>query len=424
MNARHTLLMAALLLLIAAVPGWSQGPADDVIVAISKAAPLHVQSALDEELFDYHVFEMDFAAINDRVRSTGRLRIHLGNQTFDLELEENNMRAEGFRKVHMSLDGNHTDLDPGPIVTFKGQLIGNPESDARLTITEDLFTGYIRTAGEALFIDPVEDFTRGTIRAKGGAVSHDVVVYSDSMIRGGKGDQCGVADEHDLRHSLELVGARADFLGAQELGNKTHQFRTLEVALECDGQYRTQFGNPGAFNRMEGIMNDVEGFIYEDELNLGINITFSGCWTSISGDPYTSLNASTTLSQMRNWWNANQRSVTRDNAHQFSGKDFSGGTIGIAFVGVICNSPSNAYGISQDISGSAARRRLTAHEIGHNLSAGHDNQSPVCPGVNCNGNGPIMCSFIQTGGSSAADNFSSCSFNDIDDHIDSVGGCI
>lgn len=417
-------LRLAMVLLLAAVPAMAQGPSnDELLVAISKQLSPEAQSALDAELFDYHVFELDLDKLNGRVRKDGRLNLHLGNKTFELRLEENNLRGQGYRRAALSADGVEL-VDPGPITTFRGTIAGDSESVVRLSVTPDLFSGFIYSGGEMLFVDPVSDFTRGLKLPKAAAPGRgDVVVYLEKNHRGNPAGSCGVPGHKGLGPDhAHLSGQRGDLLdnlGLSEV-TKTHQFRTFEIALECDGQYHSIYGLNGGVNRMEGIMNDVDGFIYVSELNLGINVVFSGCWTSISGDPYTSLNASTTLNQMANWWAANGDGLapSRDATHQFSGKDFSGSTIGIAFVGVICTNPDLSVGISQDISSSAGRRRLTAHELGHNLSANHDS------GVNCSGNGPIMCPSIQTGGSSAADDFSNASLNSIDNHIDSFGSCI
>ena len=61
-----------------------------------------------------------------------------------------------------------------------------------------------------------------------------------------------------------------------------------------------------------------------------------------------------------------------DAVHLFYGGDpFSGGTIGCAFVGAICDSWS--FGVNQiGWTGSLALQAvLVAHELGHNLDAGH-----------------------------------------------------
>lgn len=415
-------LSLTLIAFLAAIPVLAETTQSDdstpVIVGLSKQSSPAVSDALDAAFFSYHVFELDLPAIDHQVRSTGRLDIHLGNQTHRLELEENNLRDENFRWFSLDKEGSR-DLEPGPITTFRGTVVGDPDSIVRLSVAPDMFTGFIWQNGAMLTIDPVSDFTRGLrLRGSERPAAGDVVVYLESDIADLHGGGCGTKAYHDL--SDTGLGVASKVLPTYDF-TKGFVFRTLEVALECDGQYHQAFGMNGAINRMEGIMNSVDGVIYRNELNLGINVVFAGCWTSIPNDPYTSLNASTTLNQMANWWNANGDNFapTRDVTHQFSGKNFTGSTIGIAFVGVICNNRPASVGISQDVSGSASRRRLTAHEIGHNLSANHDGG-----GVNCGGNGPIMCPSIQSGGSSAADDFSNQSLNSIDNHIDSFGSCI
>ena len=425
MTTRFTTgLSLALLAIFAALPTFAIDP--DAISVAPKVSSMEVLQALDAEFHAYQIFELDLRTIDRRVRSHGALDLHLGNRSFPLKLEENDLRSADFRWVELRRDGLR-DLEPGPVTTFRGTVAGDPDSVVRLTVTPELFTGFIYTGDEMFYVDPVADFTSGLALGEGlrPAVG-DVVVYREIDQRHLKAGTCASSHEHDLGEFLDtLPSARAsafESLGidlSQQV-EETHQFRTLEVALECDGQYRARFGQTGAINRMEGVMNDVDGFIYRSELNLGINVVFAGCWQNAGTDPYTSLNASTTLNQMANFWSGDGAGIapSRDVVHQFSGKNFSGSTIGIAFVGVICRNRSLSVGISQDVSGSATRRRLTAHEIGHNLSANHDSSA------GCGGNGPIMCPSIQSGGSSAADDFSNQSFNSIDNHIDNFGGCI
>jgi hypothetical protein len=78
------------------------------------------------------------------------------------------------------------------------------------------------------------------------------------------------------------------------------------------------------------------------------------------------------LNQFRNQWNTQHSTIVRDVAHHFTRKNIQGSTIGIAWIGVVCNKPW-AYGLAQsDFSTSFAYvTDLSAHEIGHNWNAGH-----------------------------------------------------
>jgi hypothetical protein len=107
-------------------------------------------------------------------------------------------------------------------------------------------------------------------------------------------------------------------------------------------------------------------------------------------DPYTTNSPGSLLPQFANYWNANRGGVARDVAHLFTGRPMgqvSGGTIGIAYVGVVCNLGS-AYGVSQSRFSNNWNYRVavTAHEIGHNFNAAHCDSAPPC-NIMCSGVG-------------------------------------
>lgn len=149
--------------------------------------------------------------------------------------------------------------------------------------------------------------------------------------------------------------------------------QVIEVATEADYQWVTQAGGATqANNEILGILNLVDG-IYRRDLNLSISVTYQHAWTIT--DPYPSGSLNATLDTFITYWNTNypRTQYPRDTAHLFSGK-YS--YQGLAYVGVICRSPSYAYGLSGR-SGSVGHL-ITAHEIGHNLNAEHVDNSGIC----------------------------------------------
>jgi hypothetical protein len=405
---RMRLVTCALLALaiVAATPGFAAQKAE-LIVPASVQPDDHARARLDSLLYDFAVFELDTADLNERVRSTGQLSLHLNNQRFDLVLEPNDLRAPGYREVVM-VDGVAVEQEPGPVTTFKGHVAGDPSSIVRLSIAPDMFDGYVKTDADWVFIDPLTSYSD---EARIG----QVVVYREAAVRPEAGGECGA--EHLTRTARRIMDL--DLFAVNRLDEQienSHVRRNIQLANEGDGQLFQRYGNPGVFNFMSGVVNNVDG-IYGGQLNLDVTVVFQQAWSNPSTDPYTSLDATTTLNQFRNWWESNMGGTARDAAHHFSGKDFNGGTIGIAWVGVICNRPDLSYGVSQDMRNSTLNQRLTAHEIGHNLSAGHDSSS--C--ANCNGTGPIMCASIQSSGSNT---FSSCSKSSISNHVHNNGFCL
>jgi len=73
-------------------------------------------------------------------------------------------------------------------------------------------------------------------------------------------------------------------------------------------------------------------------------------------------------------------------AHMMTGRELDGTTIGIAFLGSVCNR-SRAYGLSQShfTTNMGYRITLTAHELGHSWNANHCDAAIPCY---------IMCSNV------------------------------
>ncbi len=390
-------------------PGLPQPPPEagrgvpEVIIPQASRPSAQVQRQLDRMLSDYAVLELPLAAMALQVRELGRLDLDLGGQVYPLELSPNDLRSPGYRAVVM-VDGRAVDLEPGPVTTFAGRVSGDPTSVVRLTVAPRFFAGYIKTDQEWIFLDPLRDYAAA-------AGPGQVVVYRDADVRPEAGGECG--SEH-----LRL--AARDLLPSLPVAKAHNTLRRMDIATDADAEYFQLYGVPGTFNRIAAVINGVDG-IFRSQINLFLNITFQQVWTNPASDPYTTNDIGTTLSQFTDWWNANRPTVNRDVAHLFAGKDFSGNFIGLAFLTVVCNNPSFSYALSQDLASSFLRVELLAHEIGHNLSAAHDDQAPVCPGVSCNGFGPIMCSIIQSNGSNT---FSSCSKSAINNHTHNNGSCL
>ena len=96
MNPTRTHALLALLslaFLVSALPTFAaQTPA--TLVGLAKAPTPSAAESFDQMLLRYGVFELDLAAVEQQVRS-GHLLLHLGNRTFDLRLEPNDLRVRG-----------------------------------------------------------------------------------------------------------------------------------------------------------------------------------------------------------------------------------------------------------------------------------------------------------------------------------------
>ena len=163
---------------------------------------------------------------------------------------------------------------------------------------------------------------------------------------------------------------------------------TAELACDADYEYFQHWGSvSGVQTRIESVINTMN-LQYERDVSITHAIT-TIIVRSSSSDPYSRKGASQLLNQFRAEWNSNQSGVVRDVAHLFTGRALTGSTIGIAWVGTVCNL-GYAYGLveSDFTSNFSCVTDLSAHEIGHNWGAGH------CSCSNYTMNASITCSNV------------------------------
>jgi hypothetical protein len=393
------LFVFSLLLGLGTAPAALAGPFQPAEVSPSPQA----RQALDAHLYDYRVVELPLGALERAVRTQGRLDLVLRGRSYALDVERIDLRDPSYRAVLMTASGP-VEVPRAQAATYAGHLADDPSATVRLTADRGMFLGYVRSADEWLFVDPLRDYLPGASRRL-------AVVYTEADVRPDAAGPCGAAGLHSAATKLGLPG---------DLGQKSHgTLRRVDIATDADGEYFGAYGTPGTFTRIQALINAVDG-IYRSDVNLFFNITYQQAWTVAGTDPYTSTSIFTTLDQFRVYWNANRTGINRDVAHLFSAKNFSGNFIGVAYLAVVCNSASFSYGLSEDFGSQFLRTELLAHELGHNFAAEHDDQIG-CSGVSCSGTGPIMCSVLQSSGSNT---FSSCSISAIDNHTHNNGSCL
>lgn len=399
-----------LMLVLSALPALSREPlreGETPVVATSNLPDTVVQQKLDRLFYRWDSYELDLPAIERQVRQTGRVELQVGGRLFELELELNDLRAPGFKSVRHTRRGQVQEK-PSAVATFKGHLKGDPESTVRLLIMKDFFQGYIRTQDEWVFIDPLLKFEKGSAPSQ-------VVVFDEDDVRPEAGTLCGTGELAHQAHGLGLRSEETPFSSATEKALiSAPTVGRVDLATEADYEYYLLYG-ANTNSQILGIINQVDG-VYKGELALNLQVVYQSVWTVV-GDPYTSTNYNTLLGEFTTYWNNNRGGVARDLAHLFTGKDLDGSVIGVAYLAVLCSSPTSSYGLSQNYS---LMTKLVAHEIGHNAAANHDDQvSP--PGATCNGFGPIMCSFIQNSGPNL---FSDRSKTDITNYVNTYGSCL
>lgn len=159
----------------------------------------------------------------------------------------------------------------------------------------------------------------------------------------------------------------------------TTVLREAEIALDADREYYQRRGSnlTQTQTAMLGIVNAVDLIFRRDVCIQYLVGTIFIRTTNV----YTQTDMNALLGEFQSYWSANHAGVARDVAHLFTGKGSFSGTVGIAYLGAICD-PANGFGVSRAYSSSNATNiELVAHELGHNWGASH------CSGSGC----LIMC---------------------------------
>lgn len=290
-----------------------------------------------------------------------------------LELSAHSVRAAQYRLKVQAADGTFLFVEPQPVSTFRGHVKGMPRTSVAASLDDaGLHARIIMADGSERWVEPVRDLEPGT-RANAHAVYR-----GDDVI-----PTAGTCDAHE---TMRLEAATASGTGSAsstaEAGVACGTGLCItELGCDSDFEYFEHWGSIAAVeNRINSVINAMN-LQYENEVGIRHAITTIIVRTADS-DPYSATNALDILYEFRNEWIINQGSIQRDTAQFFTGKSVAGSTIGIAWLSAICSS----YGYSMvesDFNGNfSCATDLSAHELGHNWSAGHCNCSS--PGYTMN----------------------------------------
>jgi hypothetical protein len=313
----------------------------------------------------YELLRLDHRRAAEEVVQTGRLTLATSEGAWEIILAPHEMRARVYRATKVGTDGVLRTLDRAPARTYKGFVAGSHGSQARLTVDGGRVEGLIIKDGERYYVEPARNLSAS-------ASATDYLFYRAADVIQDSVGACGLTLD-------EKVSAAGDRVTSSSPAQVFSPFRTVELATEADHEYVSAHGGAaGATGEILSIMNQVEG-IYETQLGITFQIVYQNAWET-SADPYASTSDSVQIvGDFRDYWNANFTHVARDIAHLWTGKNM-GGVLGRAWIGVACNIPSLAYGVSRDDGRVPLKYNTPAHEIGHNLGASHADGVSDCEG--------------------------------------------
>lgn len=273
-----------------------------------------------------------------------------------LQLEPVSLLADGFQLLAIGADGVAQAAEAAPESTLRGSLLGHPGSQVAASLLDDGLHARILVESGEFWIEPLA-------RAVPTAAAGTHVLYSTEDVI----QNAGVCAT-EAQHTVEQYGGIGTVGGGPLAAAAGF---VAELACDSDYEYYLDYGSVGAVqNRITSVINTMN-LQYESEVDISHTITTILVRTS-SNQPYTSTDANTLLNQFRNEWNANQGGIQRDVAQLFTGKEINSSTIGIAWLGVVCNLSYGYSMVQSDFNGNfSSATDLSAHELGHNWSADH-----------------------------------------------------
>ncbi len=348
-------------------------------------ASAHVFVSHFEPLSDLAVQAGTTAAGNEsrKIVSASRVSVSFDalGRRLDLQLQENDRLMANLPAAALA-DG---------VRAYRGRLEDRSDSWARIVMFDGMPRGVVWDGTQMFAIESPGDSSL--------AISSPVMYrLSDLYIAPGT-MTCGAK-------SLPSNAAQAYASMKAELGTFVESRgpgAISEITLSAIGDYEftsAQGGDSAAAAAITTRLNNVDGYFSEQ---VGIQLTLQYVEThSDVNDPFgDTLDSSSLLDEVSEYRLQTSAHNNRGLTHLFTGRDFNGSTVGVAWRGALCDNYFSA-GVSEGNAGPTTDSLISAHEIGHNFNAEHDGQ----PGSSCE-NEPET--FIMAASVNGSDQFSACS---------------
>ncbi len=273
-----------------------------------------------------------------------------------LHLRSHSVRSDAYQLQLGLPDGSRLTAPSGPLRTLRGIVEGHPGAVVAGSLgTAGLTARLLMADGRRLWLEPLAPLLAT-------ADPGEYVVYQDDDVTGSAGACRAVQDR----------AAQAALLNRRAFGAPfcTDGLCVAELACDADVEYFEHWGSIEAVEeRINSVINAVN-LQFERDVQISHLITTLVIRMS-EPDPYDASDADALLSQFRLHWLVNHTEVPRDLAQLFTGRNLDGTTVGVAWVGSVCD--NRAYSVVQSDWSSqfGCSTDLSAHEFGHNWGAIH-----------------------------------------------------
>lgn len=349
------------------------------VIALQERRATPVEAAVLESHFSgYTLSTLDPQVVADLLRSApafDEIRLEAAGKVFRFALSARDIRDAGYT-LRVATDQGIVEMPRSRNKTYAGYTLRG-SYPVRITSDDAFFSGMIGQADGFIFIEPLSEYIRG-------AAPGEYILYKDTdALAHFSNENCGIDGHHHVRPSNPDLGNDSVTEGHEDARRVC---KVIQIALADDHWMYNKYGSIAAVeNHNMTVINNV-ATNYDTEFNddLQFSVVQIFISTSVANDPWTqSLDIEQVLNDFTGW-GPSGFSNTHDVASLWSGRNFNGSVIGLAWVGAVCS--SYRYNVLEDFSTNAQFLRvLQAHELGHNFNADHDaagSNTIMAPAVN------------------------------------------
>ncbi|KFO38109.1 Disintegrin and metalloproteinase domain-containing protein 28 [Fukomys damarensis] len=289
---------------------------------------------------------------------------------------------------------------------YQGRIINEKVSDASISTCRGL-RGYFSQGDRRYFIEPLSSAQRD---------EQEHALFRDEPRDRQADHSCGMDDvpwTHGSRDVLLSASRRLKL----DVRKNQNQRNYIEYYLVLDNaEYKRYNEDLDEIRKRVFEMANYVNMLYK-KFNAHVALVGIEIWTDDDKIKITP-NISSTLENFSKWRGSNLlRRKHHDIAQLITKTDFSGATVGLAFLSSMCT-PYHSVGVIQDHSSNHLRVAGTmAHEMGHNLGMIHDSYNCKCPST--------VCVMNKTLSFDIPTDFSSCSRANYDRFLeDKLSSCL
>ncbi len=301
-----------------------------------------------------------------------KVMVPINGVNYLLDLQPHSNRSPGYRVLAQVADGSLVEMPPSPVRTMRGTVMGLPDTRVAGSIMDDGFHGTIDLAdNDALWIQPLANGTPN-------APANGYAMYRSSDVLPHNGTCAMMANDKVAADRPVPVVPSPQLLLLPPC--------IAELACDADFEYYTAHGSsiPSTEAQINLVINTMN-LQYEGQAGLTHQVN-TIIVRSTANDPYTAFDPTALICEFITEWTNNQTGILRDVAQLFTGRNITGGVIGIAAdIGAtgICQINGSCVGGQFGTQGSyclvqsdfnnnfSSATDLSAHELGHLWGAFH-----------------------------------------------------